>query len=137
MGNTERTPFHAHIFRLIDEIREQSTCRLRQVDAIAVRDKRILATGFNGAPSKAPHCTDLGFCLREQLRRQISSTYDVRVMVMDLDFLIDHMKRKLPISDKVGNAIVAELEALRELREKTNQQEQRVKALERALRRCV
>ena len=40
---------------------------------------------------------------------------------MDLDFLIDHMKRKLPISDKVGNAIVAELEALRELREKEKQ----------------
>ena len=68
MGTTERIPFHAHIFRLIDEIREQSTCRRRQVGAIAVRDKRILATGFNGAPSKAPHCTDLGFCLREQLK---------------------------------------------------------------------
>ena len=35
---------------------------------------------------------------------------------MDLDFLIDHMKRKLPMSDKVGNAIVAELEALREIK---------------------
>lgn len=34
---------------------------------------------------------------------------------MDLDFLIDHMKRKLPMSDKVGNAIVAELEKSREL----------------------
>lgn len=36
---------------------------------------------------------------------------------MNLDFLIDHMKRKLPMSDKVGNAIVAELEKSRDLQE--------------------
>ena len=34
--------------------------------AVAVKDKRILATGYNGAPSKVAHCLDIG-CLREQL----------------------------------------------------------------------
>lgn len=37
-----------------------------QVGAVAVKDKRILATGYNGAPSKVAHCLDIG-CLREQL----------------------------------------------------------------------
>ena len=47
-------------------VARRSTCRRRHVGAIVVRDKRILATGYNGAPSGLPHCLDIG-CLREQL----------------------------------------------------------------------
>jgi len=45
-------------------VKKRSTCRRRQVGAVAVREKRILATGYNGAPSGLPHCLDIG-CLRE------------------------------------------------------------------------
>ncbi len=45
----------------------RSTCRRRQVGAIVVRDKRILATGYNGAPTGLAHCLDIG-CLREELQ---------------------------------------------------------------------
>ncbi len=44
----------------------RSTCCRRRVGAILVKNKRILATGYNGAPSGVPHCLDVG-CLREQL----------------------------------------------------------------------
>jgi len=44
----------------------RSTCFRRSVGAIIVKDKRILATGYNGAPSGVPHCTEIG-CLREKL----------------------------------------------------------------------
>ena len=47
-------------------VARRSTCRRRLVGAIAVRDKRILATGYNGAPTGLPHCLDVG-CLREEL----------------------------------------------------------------------
>ena len=47
-------------------VAERSTCLRRRVGAVAVKDKRILATGYNGAPSKVAHCLDIG-CLREQL----------------------------------------------------------------------
>ncbi len=47
-------------------VAQRSTCRRRQVGAIVVRDKRILATGYNGAPIRLPHCLDIG-CLREEL----------------------------------------------------------------------
>jgi len=46
-------------------VAKRSTCKRRQVGAILVKDKRILATGYNGAPPGLPHCTDIG-CLREQ-----------------------------------------------------------------------
>lgn len=47
-------------------VARRSTCRRRRVGAIVVRNKRILATGYNGAPTGLPHCLDIG-CLREQL----------------------------------------------------------------------
>ncbi len=48
-------------------VAERSTCLRRKVGAVAVKDKRILATGYNGAPSNVPHCAETG-CLREQLK---------------------------------------------------------------------
>lgn len=47
-------------------VARRSTCRRRRVGAILVRNKRILATGYNGAPTGLPHCLDIG-CLREEL----------------------------------------------------------------------
>ena len=46
-------------------VAQRSTCLRRKVGAILVRDKRIIATGYNGAPAKVSHCLDIG-CLREQ-----------------------------------------------------------------------
>jgi dCMP deaminase len=46
-------------------VAKRSTCLRRQVGAILVKDKKILATGYNGAPSRLPHCLDTG-CLRQQ-----------------------------------------------------------------------
>ena len=46
-------------------VAKRSTCIRRQVGAILVKDKRILATGYNGAPSGIAHCQDVG-CLREK-----------------------------------------------------------------------
>lgn len=45
-------------------VASRSTCLRRHVGAILVKDKRILATGYNGAPSGLRHCEELG-CLRE------------------------------------------------------------------------
>jgi dCMP deaminase len=45
----------------------RSTCLRRQVGAILVRDKRILTTGYNGAPRGLKHCGELGGCQREQM----------------------------------------------------------------------
>jgi len=47
-------------------VSERSTCRRRRVGAVLVRDKRILATGYNGSPAGMRHCLDTG-CLREEL----------------------------------------------------------------------
>lgn len=46
----------------------RSTCIRRQVGAVIVNDKRILTTGYNGAPTNIDHCTSLKKCLREELK---------------------------------------------------------------------
>jgi len=47
-------------------VAERSTCLRRKVGALAVKEKRILATGYNGAPAGLEHCLDIG-CLREKM----------------------------------------------------------------------
>jgi len=44
----------------------RSTCLKRQVGAVIVKQKKVLATGYNGAPSGLRHCLDIG-CLREEM----------------------------------------------------------------------
>jgi dCMP deaminase len=41
-------------------LRKRSTCLRGKVGAILVRDRRIVATGYNGAPPGLPHCFELG-----------------------------------------------------------------------------
>ena len=48
-------------------VAKRSTCLRRSVGAVIVKNKRILATGYNGAPSGIRHCSETG-CLRERLK---------------------------------------------------------------------
>ena len=47
-------------------VASRSSCLRRQVGAILVKDKNILATGYNGTPSGIAHCSETG-CLRDKL----------------------------------------------------------------------
>lgn len=60
-----RPSWDEYFMSITMEVAKRSTCLRRQVGAILVRDKRILATGYNGAPKGLPHCEEVG-CLREQ-----------------------------------------------------------------------
>ena len=48
-------------------VSRRATCLRRSVGAVLVKDKRILATGYNGAPRGLSHCLDVG-CIREKLK---------------------------------------------------------------------
>ncbi len=47
-------------------VSKRATCLRRRVGAVLVKDKKILSTGYNGAPSGLAHCIG-GFCIREKL----------------------------------------------------------------------
>jgi len=62
-----RPSWDHYFFEITRLVATRSTCIRRDVGAVIVKDKRILATGYNGAPSGLPHCLDVG-CLREELK---------------------------------------------------------------------
>jgi len=65
-ANSKKRPsWDSYFLEITRLVSTRSTCLRRQVGAIIVKDKRILATGYNGAPKSLPHCLDVG-CLREQ-----------------------------------------------------------------------
>lgn len=45
-------------------VARRSTCLRRKVGCVIVKDRRALSTGYNGAPTGLPHCSEVG-CLRE------------------------------------------------------------------------
>jgi len=55
-----------YFLKIASVVAERSTCRRHHVGAVAVRNKHILATGYNGAPSGLEDCLELG-CLRDEL----------------------------------------------------------------------
>lgn len=61
---------------IADLVAERSTCMRRHVGAVIVKDKRIVATGYNGAPSGISHCIDAG-CLREQLKIPAGERHEI------------------------------------------------------------
>ncbi len=60
-----RPSWDEYFLRITVELARRSTCLRRGVGAILVRDKRILTTGYNGAPRGLAHCEETG-CLRDQ-----------------------------------------------------------------------
>ena len=64
--NSHRPSWHEYFMSIALLAATRSTCLRRQVGAVIVRNKKVLATGYNGAPSGLKHCLDIG-CLREQM----------------------------------------------------------------------
>lgn len=47
-----------------------ASCIRRKVGAIIVREKRVMTTGYNGAPAGVPTCIERGECMREKMNIQ-------------------------------------------------------------------
>ncbi len=59
-----RPTWDEYFMELARVVSTRSTCLRRQVGAVLVKGRRVLATGYNGAASGLAHCADVG-CLRE------------------------------------------------------------------------
>lgn len=64
MSTVGRDDWESHYIKIAILASTRSTCSRRKVGAIAVRNKRIIATGYNGAPENAEHCETNG-CIRQ------------------------------------------------------------------------
>ncbi|MDI6814890.1 MAG: dCMP deaminase family protein [Dehalococcoidales bacterium] len=66
MKKLSRPDIDEYFLKIALVVAERSTCRRHHIGAVAVRNKHILATGYNGAPSGFKDCLELG-CLRDEL----------------------------------------------------------------------
>jgi dCMP deaminase len=57
-----RPTWDEYFMTITRQVAERSTCLRAKVGALIVRDRSIIATGYNGAPAGMPHCLDVG-CL--------------------------------------------------------------------------
>lgn len=60
-----RPSWDDYFMSIAEQVAGRATCMRRSIGAVLVKDKRILATGYNGTASGLAHCEDVG-CIREQ-----------------------------------------------------------------------
>jgi len=76
MKGLTRPDIDEYFLKIASVVAERSTCRRHHVGAVAVRDKHILATGYNGAPSGLKDCLELG-CLRDELNIPSGTRHEI------------------------------------------------------------
>jgi dCMP deaminase len=55
-----RPTWDEYFITITRQVAERSTCTRAKVGAVIVRDRSILATGYNGSPKGMPHCLEVG-----------------------------------------------------------------------------
>jgi dCMP deaminase len=73
----ERPSWDEYFLNLARDVSERATCMSTIFGAIVVKDKRILSTGYNGAPRKTKDCWERGNCLRRQLNIPSGHRYEL------------------------------------------------------------
>ncbi len=72
----KRLRWDEYFLKIAMLVAERSTCRRHHVGAVIARNKRILTTGYNGAPAKTKDCLELG-CLRDELGIESGTRHEI------------------------------------------------------------
>ena len=62
---------------IAETVAERATCMRRHFGAIIVKDDEIVSTGYNGAPRRRQNCTDINFCIRDELKIPRGERYEM------------------------------------------------------------
>jgi dCMP deaminase len=85
----------------------RSTCLAFPVGAVIVKDRQVLATGYNGSPSGSAHCTTLGYCYPELSACNVSKTLPSRSVHAEANAIAQAAKHGISTS---GGSIYVTLE---------------------------
>ena len=75
--STERVSKHNYYLDIAQTVAERATCMRRHFGAIIVKDDVIVSTGYNGAPRGRKNCTDINFCIRDELKIPRGERYEM------------------------------------------------------------
>jgi dCMP deaminase len=76
MKKVIRPDIDEYFLKIASVVAERSTCHRHHVGAVAVKDKHILATGYNGAPAGLKDCLELG-CLRDEMKIPSGTRHEI------------------------------------------------------------
>ena len=76
MKRLTRPDVDEYFLKIASVVAERATCRRHHVGAVAVKNKHILTTGYNGAPSGARDCLELG-CLRDEMKIPSGTRHEI------------------------------------------------------------
>jgi dCMP deaminase len=97
----KRPSWDEYFLEVAKLVAKRSTCLRRSVGAVLVKEKRILATGYNGAPSGLEHCLDIG-CLREKLKIPSGERHELcRALHAEQNALIQASLHGISVKDSV------------------------------------
>ncbi|NIA08322.1 MAG: cytidine deaminase [Nitrospiraceae bacterium] len=104
MGENCRDPrlsWDTYFMSIAFLVAKRSTCLRRKVGAVLVKDHRILATGYNGAPTGIRHCIEVG-CLRDKLKVPSGQRHELcRGLHAEQNVIIQAARYGVPVINSV------------------------------------
>ena len=96
----KRPTWDQYFMTITRQVAERSTCKRAKVGAVIVRDRNIMATGYNGSPAGLPHCIDVG-CLVYESRTPDGEieTNCYRTIHAEINAITQAAKNGAPIRD--------------------------------------
>ena len=117
-----RPSWDEYFMKLANEVATRTTCMRRGVGAVIVKDRRILATGYNGVPTGMRHCAETG-CLRQQLGVPSGQRHEIcRGLHAEQNAIIQAARYGINIT---GASHLREHAALRRVRQDAHQRRHR------------
>lgn len=108
MDKYERPDWDTYFMNIVREVAKRGTCDRGRTGAILVRDKRILATGYVGAPKGMPHCDEEGHELVEMFDEEGQiSKHCVRTSHAEMNALAQAVREGVKID---GSTVYCKLE---------------------------
>ena len=107
----ERPSWDEYFMTLANQVATRTTCLRRGVGAVIVKDRRILATGYNGVPSGLRHCAETG-CLRQQLGIPSGQRHEIcrglhaeqnAIIQAAMDLVLDSQQEQSTAEDNVDS----------------------------------
>ena len=76
VDESKRISADQYYLNIAREVAGRGTCIRRRFGAVVVKSKQIVSTGYNGAPRGTVNCSDVGFCLRNELGAKQGEHYE-------------------------------------------------------------
>lgn len=96
MPTSKRPSWSDYFIQMAHLVSTRATCDRKHVGAVLVRDRRVIATGYNGSPPGEPHCDDEGHDLVELAG---GATNCVRTIHAEANAILQAAKYGVPTAD--------------------------------------